>query len=82
MHPFDGLKKAGFEVDLVSETGEYQADVLSLTKDWLSEEDLKRYNDANDEFRGKLDKLKKPSEVNAKDVRIHMLKPHARIQTN
>jgi putative intracellular protease/amidase len=68
MHPFDGLKKAGFEIDLVSETGTYQPDALSLTKDWLSEEDLKRYNDPNEEFRSKLDKLKSPKDVKAKDV--------------
>ncbi|KAG7558207.1 hypothetical protein FFLO_02860 [Filobasidium floriforme] len=67
MHPFDGLKKAGFEIDLVSETGTYQPDALSLTKDWLSEEDLKQYNDPNEEFRSKLDKLKSPKDVKAKD---------------
>lgn len=63
LHPFEGLRKAGFEVDLVSETGSYSPDDISLTKDWISEEDLKVYNDPNSEFRYKLDHLNKPSDI-------------------
>lgn len=65
LHPFEGFRKAGFEVDLVSETGHYSPDALSLTKPWISDEDLKVYNDHNSEFRSKLDKLNKPSDIDA-----------------
>lgn len=64
LHPFEIFRAAGFEVDLVSETGSYSPDSLSLTKDWISEEDLAKYNDPKSEFRAKLDKLNKPSDIN------------------
>lgn len=64
LHPFEIFRKAGFEVDLVSETGSYSADVLSLTKPWISDEDKAKYEDHNDEFRAKLDKLNKPQDIN------------------
>ncbi|KAF2731861.1 hypothetical protein EJ04DRAFT_566532 [Polyplosphaeria fusca] len=51
LHPFNVFKDAGFEVDLVSETGTYQADWLSETKDWLPEEDKKVWEDHSSEFR-------------------------------
>lgn len=63
LHPFEGFRKAGFEVDLVSETGTFSPDALSLTKPWITDEELKVYEDHNSEFRSKLDHLKKPGEV-------------------
>ncbi|KAI8716625.1 hypothetical protein NCS52_00956700 [Fusarium sp. LHS14.1] len=39
LHPFNVFKQAGFETDLVSETGTCQPDWLSTTKDWLPEKD-------------------------------------------
>lgn len=63
LHPFEGLRKAGFEVDLVSETGQYSVDALSLNKPWVSDEELAVYNDHSSEFRSKLDKLNKPSDI-------------------
>lgn len=63
MHPFEGLRKAGFEVDLVSETGKYSPDALSKTEPWISKEELAIYNDPKSEFRYKLDHLLKPSDV-------------------
>ena len=65
MHPFDGFRKAGFEVDLISETGSYSPDALSLTQPWISEEELKVYNDHSSEFRSKLDHLLTPQDVDA-----------------
>ncbi|KAH7384533.1 class I glutamine amidotransferase-like protein [Pyrenochaeta sp. MPI-SDFR-AT-0127] len=67
LHPFNVFKAAGFEVDLVSETGSYQPDWLSQQKEWLPEEDRKVWEDHSSEFRSKLDKLLKPSDVNWKD---------------
>jgi D-lactate dehydratase len=68
LHPFNVFRKAGFQVDLVSETGSYQADWLSTTKDWLPEEDRKVWEDPNSEFRKKLDAHLKPSDFKHEDV--------------
>lgn len=65
LHPFEGFRKAGFEVDLVSETGQYVPDALSLTKPWITDEELKVFEDHNSEFRSKLDHLHKPSDIDA-----------------
>ncbi|KAK8875156.1 hypothetical protein PGQ11_005670 [Apiospora arundinis] len=63
LHPFEVFKKAGFEVDLASETGQYQPDWLSQQKDWLSDSERAVWEDHSSEFRSKLDKLLKPSDV-------------------
>ncbi|KAJ4986627.1 chaperone protein hsp31 [Stagonosporopsis vannaccii] len=63
LHPFEVFKKAGFEVDLVSETGSYQADWLSQQKAWLKDEEKKIWEDHTSEFRSKLDKLFKPADI-------------------
>lgn len=60
-------------MDLVSETGTYSPDWLSQQKDWLSDEDRKVWEDHNSEFRSKMDKLPKPSDVDASKVTIHNL---------
>lgn len=38
-HPYQALTKAGFDVDLASETGVYTIDTYSLDKQFLNEED-------------------------------------------
>ena len=38
-HPYLALTKAGFEVDLASETGAFALDTYSLDKQFLSDED-------------------------------------------
>lgn len=63
MHPFNAFRKAGFEVDLVSETGSYQPDWLSEQKDWLKDDDLRVWQDHDSDFRKKLDHLLKPADV-------------------
>ncbi|KAJ0106949.1 chaperone protein HSP31 [Diaporthe amygdali] len=63
LHPFNVFKKAGFEVDLVSETGSFSPDWLSQQKDWLPDEDRKVWEDTKSEFRSKMDKLPKPSDI-------------------
>ena len=63
LHPFNVFRKAGFEVDLVSETGSYQADWLSEHTDWLKGEDRKTWEDHDSEFRSKLDHLLKPGDI-------------------
>ncbi|RAL01107.1 class I glutamine amidotransferase-like protein [Aspergillus ibericus CBS 121593] len=65
LHPFNVFQEAGFEVDLVSETGTYQPDWLSQQKEWLPDEDRKVWEDHSSEFRSKLDKLLKPSDIQA-----------------
>jgi putative intracellular protease/amidase len=39
LHPYQALKKAGFEVDLASETGSFVIDEYSLDKQFLNAED-------------------------------------------
>lgn len=71
LHPYLGLRKAGFEVDLVSETGKWSPDYLSLQADYLKGEDKQIYEDTSSEFRSKLDKdVKKPSDVDPKQYSI------------
>lgn len=65
LHPFEIFRKHGFEVDLVSETGSYHVDYLSTTPEWISAEDKAKFEDPKHEFRAKLDKLNKPSDVDA-----------------
>ncbi|USP81179.1 class I glutamine amidotransferase-like protein [Curvularia clavata] len=69
LHPFEVFKKSGFEVDLVSETGSYQPDWLSQQKEWLKDEERKVWEDHNSEFRSKLDKLLKPTDVKSEEAR-------------
>lgn len=76
LHPFNVFKKAGFEVDLVSETGTYSPDWLSQQKDWLPDEDRKVWEDHNNEFRSKMDKLPKPSDIDSSKVVMDGLSPH------
>ena len=38
LHPYQGFRKAGLEVDLVSEDGTYVPDWLSLQEDYLNGE--------------------------------------------
>ena len=70
LHPYLVFKKAGFEVDLASETGTGQPDWLSTTNDWLKPDDRKVYEDKSGEFRQKLDNLLKPSEVDPSRVSL------------
>lgn len=63
LHPYNVLVKAGFEVDLASETGSYTADWLSQQSDFLNGSDLATWNDVNSSFRKKLDNMPKAADV-------------------
>jgi putative intracellular protease/amidase len=67
-HPFNVFRKAGYEVDLVSETGSWGPDWLSTQPEFLNGEDLKNYEDHNSEFRSKLDNLLTPDKIDASKV--------------
>jgi putative intracellular protease/amidase len=67
-HPFNVLKKAGFEVDIVSTAGSYVPDWLSLQPSFMTDEDRKQWEDKNGEFRKELDSLKKPEDVAGVEV--------------
>ncbi|KAF7729121.1 hypothetical protein EC973_004889 [Apophysomyces ossiformis] len=67
LHPYEELVKAGFEVDIVSETGTCGLDEHSTQKDYLSDEDEKVLNDPNHPFNVKLNKhLRKASDLDPK----------------
>lgn len=70
LHPFEIFRKAGFEVDLASETGTYSPDWLSTQAEWLSDAERKVYEDPKSEFRHKLDTLHKPGELKAADYGV------------
>ncbi|KAF2475096.1 class I glutamine amidotransferase-like protein [Lindgomyces ingoldianus] len=69
-HPFNVFTKAGFEVDLASETGEWVADWLSLQPGFLTEEERKQYDDKGSEFRKKLDNLNKAADLDGSNYGI------------
>lgn len=73
LHPYKVFREAGLDVDLVSETGKYQADWLSLTKEYLDGEDKKIWEDKSSEFRSKMDNLLKPNDVDPSKVSSHVL---------
>lgn len=68
LHPFNVFKKAGFEVDMVSEKGTYVPDWLSLQPAFLPDDDRRQWEDVDGEFRKKLDHMSKPGEVDASKV--------------
>lgn len=70
LHPLKVFRKAGFEVDIVSETGTYKPDWLSLTEDWLPEEDRKIWTDCSSEFRSEMDYLVTPSDITLGDYKF------------
>lgn len=67
LHPYLTLTKAGFQVDLASETGTYGLDEHSTTKMFLSDEDEKILHDPNHEFNVKLKHLHKASDLKPSD---------------
>ncbi|KAF2672355.1 DJ-1/PfpI family protein [Microthyrium microscopicum] len=64
-HPFNVFRKAGFEVDLVSETGKWGEDWLSIQPDYLNGKDKENYEDKNSEFRSKLDNMLTPDKIDS-----------------
>lgn len=68
LHPFEALTKAGFEVDLATETGTFGIDEHSLEKQFLTDEDEAIHKDPSHPFNVKLHtQLKKASDVKKED---------------
>lgn len=68
LHPYEALVKAGFQVDLASETGTYGIDEHSTDSTFLDDHDQKIYDDSNHPFNVALNKnLRKASDLNPKD---------------
>ena len=70
LHPFRVFKKAGFEVDIASETGKYYVDWLSLQPDFLNSTDTAEWNDLESEFRKDLDNMPKAENLDSSKVGI------------
>jgi putative intracellular protease/amidase len=67
-HPYQALTKAGFEVDLASETGSFVVDTYSLDKQFLNDEDARVLNDSGHPFTQLLKNgVKKASDAQAGD---------------
>lgn len=67
LHPYLTLTKAGFQVDLASETGTYGIDEHSTAKMFVSDDDEKILHDPNHEFNVKLKNLHKASDLKPSD---------------
>lgn len=64
LHPFEVLTRAGFDVDLATETGTFGYDEHSLSKDFLTPDDEAVYRNPEHPFMVKLrTQLKKASDV-------------------
>ncbi|KAI8075492.1 class I glutamine amidotransferase-like protein [Gilbertella persicaria] len=71
LHPYLTFVKAGFEVDIATETGTYGVDEHSVTDQFLSEDDKKIYNDDSHPFSILLNKkLHKASDLDPKQYGI------------
>jgi hypothetical protein len=67
-HPYQALTKAGFEVDLASETGTFVVDAYSLDKQFLNDEDSTALKTADHPFSRLLKEgVRKASDLNASD---------------
>lgn len=69
-HPVKFFEAAGFEVDIVSETGGYGVDEHSIQEPFLTGEDLEEYKNKDSTINQKLKEIKKASSLNAKDYGI------------
>lgn len=67
LHPFEVLKKNGFEVVMASENGKFGIDPKSLSPDSNTAEDLKQYNNPASNINIALKNVKKASDLNAKE---------------
>jgi hypothetical protein len=63
LYPYEFLTKAGFELDLASETRTYGLDELSLTEPFLNEADKAVFYDPQHPFDVKLTSLHKASDI-------------------
>ena len=70
LHPFNVFRKAGFEVDLASETGKYSVDWLSEQPAFLNGSAVSQWNDLHSEFREKLDHMPKAEELDSSKVSL------------
>lgn len=70
LHPYLAFKKAGFDVELASETGTYGIDDHSKAKMFLSDDDEKILNDPSHEFNVKLNHLHKASDLKSSDFGV------------
>jgi D-lactate dehydratase len=68
LHPYNVFIAAGFEVDIVSETGKYFVDWLSTTPDFLDDELKKTWEDKTSGFRTKLDHMPDVKTLDGKNV--------------
>ncbi|WP_458317811.1 DJ-1/PfpI family protein [Mycolicibacterium brisbanense] len=65
LHPFEVLTKAGFEVDLATETGTFGLDDLSLTPQFLAGDDKLVFENSQHPFNVKLNsELKRAADLN------------------
>src|SRR5262245_8269707 len=64
LHPYEVFTKAGFEVDLATETGAFGMDEHSTQKEFLTDEDQAILNNPKHPFNVKLNsQLRKASDV-------------------
>ncbi|CAI4822642.1 BAP_1a_G0052770.mRNA.1.CDS.1 [Saccharomyces cerevisiae] len=70
LRSFDTFKKHGFEVDFVSETGDFGWDEHYLPNSFIGGEDKMNFETKNSAFNKALARIKTANEVNACDYKI------------
>lgn len=70
IHPFEAFKAKGFEVDFVSETGQFGYDDHSLTEDSLKGDAKAIFLDRHSDYNVNLSKIKAAKDVDATDYSI------------
>ncbi|KAL2316474.1 D-lactate dehydratase [Schizosaccharomyces pombe] len=68
--PYNVFKKAGFNVQFVSENGSYKFDDHSIEESKLGDFERKVFNDKNDDFWTNLNNMKKASDIVGKDYQL------------
>lgn len=70
IHPFEAFKAKGFDVDFVSETGEFGYDEHSLAENFLDGDIKDIYENKKSEYNINLKQLKKASDINPAEYGI------------
>ena len=70
LHPFEVFIANGYQVDIVSETGNYGWDEHSLVEPYLIGKDLQIFKDKSSAFQKAMTNIKSPDQINSAEYEI------------